>query len=124
MWLCLFCVALLTASETISRQAKITRVKDGDTVSVEIEMGLDVVKRDVVRLAGISVKDKTEADKLATDFLKATILGKTVRMDTEKDKREKYGRLLGTIWLGTTNINAMLIERGWGKPWDGKGEAP
>ncbi len=50
------------------------------------------------------------------DYLKSLIEGRDVMVATIRDKREKYGRYLGEIWLlcgkRYTNVNDALVSSG------------
>ncbi len=106
---------------------QVTNVVDGDTIDVVIDLGFDISFTSRVRLAGIDTpesrtKDKAEkalgleSKKYLADRIKAA---KTVVIKTEKmDSSEKYGRILGWLYLdGEGNsINMEMIEKGyaWG----------
>lgn len=102
-------------------EAKITRVVDGDTVHADINLGFNVVLRDVsLRLFGINapeMKGEThEEGKKSQSRLEGLVLGKVVVLKTHKDKREKYGRLLAEIWDGDVDVNKKLVAEGFAKP--------
>ena len=106
---------------------EVTSVVDGDTIDVVIDLGFDISFSSRVRLAGIDTpesrtKDKVEkalgleSKKYLSDRIKAA---KNVVIKTEKmDSSEKYGRILGWLYLdGEGNsINHEMIEKGyaWG----------
>ncbi|VGO16092.1 hypothetical protein PDESU_04682 [Pontiella desulfatans] len=102
-------------------KALVTDAYDGDTVTVEIDLGLKTaIKGEKLRLHRINAPemrgDEKEAGKVARDYLRGRILGKEVLLETIKDKRGKYGRYLAEIWLeqdgGFININDELVTRG------------
>lgn len=106
---------------------EVTNVVDGDTIDVVIDLGFDISFSSRVRLAGIDTpesrtKDKVEkalgleSKKYLAERIKAA---KNVVIKTEKmDSFEKYGRILGWLYLdGEGNsINHEMIEKGyaWG----------
>ncbi len=104
-------------------KAKVTDVYDGDTVTVEIDLGLHTfIKGEKIRLNRINAPevkgDEKEKGIKARDFLRKQILGKVILLKTIKDKNEKYGRYLGEIFLETKkdhfiNINDLLVEKGF-----------
>jgi micrococcal nuclease len=106
---------------------EVTKVVDGDTIDGIIDLGFDISFSSRVRLAGIDTPESRTTDKMEkalgleckkylADRIKAA---KTVVIKTEKlDSSEKYGRILGWLYLdGEGNsINNEMIENGyaWG----------
>lgn len=106
---------------------EVTKVVDGDTIDVIIDLGFSISYSSRVRLAGIDTpesrtKDKyekalgLESKKYLADRLKNA---KNIVIKTEKlDSSEKYGRILGWLYLdGEGNsVNHEMIEKGyaWG----------
>ena len=87
---------------------KVSKVVDGDTIDVDIDLGFDISFTSRVRLAGIDTPESRTADKMekalgleAKAYLKNAIdSAKTVVIKTEKmDSSEKYGRILGWVFL-------------------------
>jgi micrococcal nuclease len=103
-------------------KAVITAAYDGDTVTADIDLGLGVwVHGEKLRLFGIDAPEMRGADKVAgtasRDFVRKLILGKTVFIETTKDKKGKYGRYLGMIWFEESegnwiNVNERIVEAG------------
>jgi len=106
---------------------KVTKVVDGDTIDVDIDLGFDISFSSRVRLAGIDTPESRTADKAekalgleAKAYLKAAIdSAKSVVIKTEKmDSSEKYGRILGWVYINgdTVSLNDMMINDGyaWG----------
>lgn len=103
-------------------RAKVVSVYDGDTCTVDIDLGLGVwVRGEKLRLLRINAPemrgDEKIAGKASRDFLREQILGKTVFIQTQRDKRGKYGRYLAEIWLENAagewnNINDALVDAG------------
>jgi micrococcal nuclease len=100
---------------------------DGDTIDVEIDLGFDISFSSRVRLAGIDTPESRTADKMekvlgleAKAYLKHQIeSAKAVVIKTEKmDSSEKYGRILGWVFLdgATVSLNEKMIADGhaWG----------
>ena len=102
--------------------ANITYVYDGDTCTADIDLGLDVWKKsEKIRLNRINTPelrgDEREAGLVSRDRLRELVQGKEVIIQTVKDRREKYGRYLGEIWLMDetgkfNNINDQLVAEG------------
>ena len=109
------------------RVKKVLKVVDGDTIDVDIDLGFDISYTQRVRLAGIDTPESRTTDKKekelgleVKDKLKKAIDAATsVVIKTEKpDSSEKYGRILGWIFLddNKVSINQTLIDEGyaWG----------
>jgi micrococcal nuclease len=100
---------------------EIVKVVDGDTIDIVIDLGFNLSKKERVRLAGIDspesrTKDLEEKELglESKEFLKRRLEdGKSsgLRVKTEKDG--KYGRMLGWIYCGDTNINTEMVDRGY-----------
>ena len=112
---------------------KVTKVVDGDTIDVEIDLGFDISFSSRVRLAGIDTPESRTTDKMekalgleAKAYLKHEIdAAKTVVIKTEKmDSSEKYGRILGWVFLdgAAVSLNEKMIQDGhaWGYMGDTK----
>jgi micrococcal nuclease len=106
---------------------KITNVVDGDTIDVEIDLGFDISFSSRVRLAGIDTPESRTKDKdekvlglEAKEYVKSKIKdAKDIVIKTEKmDSSEKYGRILGWLYLdgSTVSVNEQMILDGyaWG----------
>jgi micrococcal nuclease len=109
------------------RVKKVTAVVDGDTIDVDIDLGFSVSFSQRVRLAGIDTPESRTSDKFektlgleAKEYLKSKLKdAKLVVIKTEKpDSSEKYGRILGWLYVDgdTVSVNDHMIEDGyaWG----------
>lgn len=103
---------------------KVSKVVDGDTIDVDIDLGFDISFSSRVRLAGIDTPESRTTDKIekslgleAKEYLKKAIdASKTVVIKTEKmDSSEKYGRILGWVFLDGSeiSINQKMINDGY-----------
>jgi micrococcal nuclease len=113
------------------RVKKVLKIIDGDTIDVDIDLGFDISFTQRVRLAGIDTPESRTTDKYekalgleVKDKLKHAIeAAKTVVIRTEKpDSTEKYGRILGWVFLdeNPVSINQTLIDEGFA--WSYMGE--
>ena len=106
---------------------KVEGVVDGDTIDVLIDLGFDILFASRVRLAGIDTPEsrtKDLAEKAlgleSKEYLKKHLKdAKSVIIKTEKmDSSEKYGRILGWVYVdgNTISLNDMMINDGyaWG----------
>lgn len=96
-------------------KAKVIDVYDGDTITVDIDLGFNIWKRnEKIRLASINAPEVRGKNKdkgiVVRDYLRLLILNREVTLKTIKDKKEKYGRYLGIIFLNEENINNKLLE--------------
>lgn len=104
-------------------KAIVTAVYDGDTCTVDIDLGLHTwVRGEKIRLMRINASELRGKERpkglLSRDFLKNLILDKEIIIGTFKDKKEKYGRYLGEIWLNMNgkdyvNVNDLLVKKGY-----------
>ncbi len=99
--------------------ATVIDVHDGDTITVNIDLGLSTWHHKVkIRLSRINAPEiKTDEGRISYAELHILVMGKQIIIQTEKDKHEKYGRLLGEIWIkekeGWVNVNDLMVVRGW-----------
>ena len=106
---------------------KVDNVVDGDTIDVLIDLGFDILFSSRVRLAGIDTPESRTKDLKekalgleSKEYLKKALKdAKSVVIKTEKmDSSEKYGRILGWVYINgdTVSLNDMMINDGyaWG----------
>jgi len=100
-------------------RAVVESVYDGDTCRVNLDLGFGIwKKREKIRLARINAPelkgDSLAAGRLSRDTLREFILGKNVILETLKDRKGRYGRYIGEIWLETNgnwiNINDEMVK--------------
>jgi micrococcal nuclease len=112
---------------------KVENVVDGDTIDVLIDLGFDILFQSRVRLAGIDTPESRTSDKAekvlgleSKEYLKKYLKdAKSVVIKTEKmDSSEKYGRILGWVYVNgdTESLNDKMINDGyaWGYMGDTK----
>jgi len=112
---------------------KVENVVDGDTIDVLIDLGFDILFQSRVRLAGIDTPESRTKDLSekalgleSKEYLKKALKdAKSVVIKTEKmDSSEKYGRILGWVYINgdTESLNDMMINDGyaWGYMGDTK----
>ena len=116
------------------RVTEITKVLDGDTIDVVIDLGFDLYKKERVRIAGVDTPEKRtrnlEEKALgldATNWLKDKLEGAISGDDDLVIRTElvggvgKYGRLLGWCYIGDSavSLNEQMIEEGYAHAYDG-----
>ncbi len=99
-------------------RAYVRKVYDGDTVTVDIDLGFDVVlKGQKIRLTRINapeVRGKERPEGLVSrDALREKVLDKWITIKTKKDKKGKFGRWLGELWVDDTCVNDWLLIEGY-----------
>ncbi|MCF8261601.1 MAG: thermonuclease family protein [Melioribacteraceae bacterium] len=109
--------------------AYVTKVYDGDTITVDIDLGLKTfVKGEKIRLYGINTPELRgkERDKglKARDYLRKLVLFKEITLHTIKDKKGKYGRYLGKVTVKNDDgkiidVNNDLIQKGFAVKYKG-----
>ena len=115
------------------RVKQVTKIVDGDTIDVDIDLGFSISYSQRLRLAGIDTPESRTKDKFektlgleSKEYLKSKLKdAKDVVVKTEKpDSSEKYGRILGWLYLdgNTKSVNEQMIEDGyaWGYMGDTK----
>ena len=116
------------------RVTQITKVLDGDTIDVIIDLGFDLAKSERVRVAGVDTPEKRtrnlEEKALgidATEWLKDKLEGAIDGDDDLIIRTElvggvgKYGRLLGWLYIGDSDVslNEQMITEGYAWEYDG-----
>jgi micrococcal nuclease len=106
------------------RVKKVHKVVDGDTIDVDIDLGFSVSFFSRVRLAGIDTPESRTTDakekvlglEVKEKLKKELAAAKDVVIKTEKpDSSEKYGRILGWVFLDGSDVslNQKLINEGY-----------
>ena len=101
---------------------QVHKVVDGDTIDVSIDLGFNVSYFQRVRLAGIDTPESRTSDpyekKLgleSKEWLKKALKdADKIIIKTEKpDSSEKYGRILGWLFVNDVNLNLAMIDQGY-----------
>jgi micrococcal nuclease len=88
-------------------QGKVTSITDGDTVKV-----FDGIQEVKIRLSNIDAPESKQAfGTRSKQKLAEKVFGKKVVV--EYHKKDKYKRILGTIWLENRNINFEMVQEGY-----------
>ncbi|HCT0402040.1 TPA: thermonuclease family protein [Staphylococcus pseudintermedius] len=92
----------------------VKRVIDGDTIIIDKD-GQD----ERVRLIGVdtpeTVKPNTPVQpygKAASNFTKKHLTNQRVRLEYDREPKDKYGRTLAYVWLGDEMFNVKLAKEG------------
>ena len=112
-------------------KCKVTKVVDGDTVDVDIDLGFGVwLQNQRIRMYGIDTPESRTRDDeekkyglLAKNFLQKLLHDNHIILKTHKDAEGKYGRILGELWRITNyadqSLNDYLVEKGHATPYFG-----
>ena len=111
-------------------KARLIRVIDGDTVDAEIDLGFGVYMKQRVRLYGINTPDSRSKEQeerergLASKQRLTEILTREFIVETILNKRGKFGRILGILYVEQedgirNNINETLVKEGFAKEYFG-----
>ena len=99
-------------------KCKLIKVIDGDTIDVDIDLGFGVwLRKQRVRLYGIDTPESRTRDLeekkrgLAAKARLIELLGDG-KFILESHGVGKYGRCLGSLHMGSKNINKTLIKEG------------
>lgn len=106
--------------------AMVTRIVDGDTVVVAVDLGFRIIRTIKIRFAGIDsyeLKDKQNLEKAlaAKQYLEETILNKEVMLKSLKPGKY-HDRYIAFIYLNNNkkSINDIMVEKGLVKPYKNK----
>ena len=103
----------------------VRRVYDGDTITVDIDLGFGVAlkgqKLRFLKLNAPEIRGESRPQGLKSrDALRALIGNKWVIIRTTKDKKGKYGRWLAEVFTNVNdtqiNVNEWLITEGHAEP--------
>ena len=93
----------------------VERVVDGDTIKVHIGN-----KVETVRYIGVDTPETVHPTRgiepygiEASNFNKKLVEGKTVRLEFDVERRDRYGRLLAYVYVDTLFVNAELLRQGY-----------
>jgi micrococcal nuclease len=95
--------------QTTNNEFLVTEVVDGDTFVIGTG--------EYVRLIGVDAPEKEHVFyNKSKDFLAFLILNRTIMLETDKDNKDKYGRLLRYAYLGNLSVNIELVNQGYAIP--------
>lgn len=102
-----FFVILAIASPLFALSGKVVSIHDGDTITI-----LQDKQQIKVRLFGIDAPElKQPYGKKSKQFLANLIAGEVVEVD--ENGKDRYKRMIGTIYLNGADINAQMVANGY-----------
>ena len=104
---------------------KIHRVIDGDTIDIDIDLGFSITISHRVRLKDIDAAETRTKDlSEKAEGVKARLwlekeLSRSNEWIIETHKEDKYGRILGTLYLvgDSVTLNERMLNEGIAKPY-------
>lgn len=107
-------------------KATVNSIYDGDTIRVDIDLGFGIIFRDQpLRLLGIDTPELRGEERpqglISRSFVEERIpVGSVIKIATQKDRKEKFGRYLATVYYGeeSKNLNEELLQSGMAKPYE------
>lgn len=103
------------------RVVEVVKIIDGDTADFILDLGFDLYKKERIRLGGINapetrtrdLQEKEEGLKSKEWLSSKLTTTEPIKIRTEKE--DKYGRILGWIFIGDDDIsiNNHMIEEGY-----------
>jgi micrococcal nuclease len=112
----------------IYRVKQVLKVVDGDTIDVDIDLGFDISLTKRVRLSGVDTPESRTTDLKekalgleVKEWLKKNLDGKkNILIKTElPDSTEKYGRILGRLYVDDVCLNDRMISEGFAWSYSG-----
>lgn len=102
-----YCAFVFQAHAGSVFEGRVVGVADGDTITVLTD-GRESIR---IRLAEIDAPEKSQAfGQRSKQALSDMVFGKTVRVE-QKDV-DRYGRVVGRIFIGGTDVNAEQVRQG------------
>lgn len=101
-------LAAPVSAETL--RGKVIKVADGDTLTILVDGA-----KERIRLVGIDTPEKKQVPwgPRASAFTQKLVMGKEVRVETDVEPRDRYGRVLGYVYVGKTFVNLELVRQGY-----------
>lgn len=122
-------IGFSTYSQVYIDQAEVVSVYDGDTFTLNIDLGYDLIIHQVsVRLDSVDTPEKggrgvrileKKAGKMVSNYVKDLMLGEFVQFKTVSGKEDKYGRYPGKILIHGFWLHKHLIEKQYARPYTG-----
>lgn len=114
------------------RISKVTKVIDGDTIDVLLDMGFDIKYHSRVRLFGIDTPESRTRDReekvrglLSKAYLKNALKqGKKMTIRTHRrSEKGKFGRILGEVFVDGVNVNLKMCKEGYAVQYYGQNKS-
>jgi micrococcal nuclease len=96
-------------------EGTVVRVVDGDTIHVRLGERVEKVRYIGVNTPEVHHPRKGEepGGRAAMALNRVLVEGQRVRLETDVQARDRYGRLLAYVWVNDVMVNAELVRRGY-----------
>ena len=116
----LLVTVFLISSFCSAGQLKVSRVTDGDTITVRdgrIEKTIRLVGIDAPEVSHKKREPSQPYAQAATKYLAGLVLNKT--MEIKEYGQDRYGRTLGIVFLTGKNMNLEMVKAGYAEVYRG-----
>lgn len=107
-------------------RAVVVSVHDGDTLTLDVDLGFYVRVRQACRVLGVNAAELgTDSGRAARDFLRKLLPAGTALQVTSVHADKYGGRFDGLVLLPNgRDLADVLVEAGHAARWDGTGSKP
>ena len=96
---------------------RIIKIYDGDTITVELDLGFGVSKIEKIRLSDIDTPEirgeEREEGLISRSFVVEKLTNaEDIVIKTFKDRKGKYGRYIGEVFVDGLSLNKELLQLG------------
>ena len=107
--------AVAVATDAAALEVAVIRVVDGDTIHVRLGERVEKVRYIGVNTPELHHPTRGEepGGREAADVNRRLVAGKRVRLELDVQARDRYGRLLAYVWVGSVMVNAELVRLGY-----------
>ena len=110
-------VLAMSASAAASRSLDgvVVKVVDGDTIYVRLGDRIEKIRYIGVNTPELHHPTRGEepGGREARDANRRLVAGRHVRVELDVQSRDRYGRLLAYVWIGSVMVNAELVRQGY-----------
>jgi micrococcal nuclease len=106
---------LASVASAGSLEGVVVHVVDGDTIHVRVGDRVEKVRYIGVNTPEVRHPQKGEepGGREALTINRTLVERRLVRLETDVQSRDRYGRLLAYVWVGDVMVNAELLRRGY-----------
>ena len=107
--------AVAVATDAAALEVAVIRVVDGDTIHVRLGERVEKVRYIGVNTPELHHPTRGEepGGREAADVNRRLVAGQRVRLELDVQARDRYGRLLAYVWVGSVMVNAELVRLGY-----------